>query len=59
MFRGVRLEGLPVRSSNHLPILVSIEGVVNKQMRWQALLMFKASWVKEEDCEQRIKQEWA
>ncbi|KAF5459673.1 hypothetical protein F2P56_019600 [Juglans regia] len=58
LFREVRVEGLPERSSDHLPILMSTNGVVNIKGRWQALFRFEASWIKEEDCEDRIKIEW-
>ncbi|KAG2702185.1 hypothetical protein I3760_06G078300 [Carya illinoinensis] len=58
MFRGVRVEGLPVRSSDHLPILVSIGGVTEKQRNWQVPFRFEASWVKEDDCELKIRQVW-
>lgn len=55
MFRGVRVEGLPVRGSYHLHVLVLIGGVLNRQRSWRVPFRFEASWVQEEECEQRIR----
>ncbi|XP_042964646.1 uncharacterized protein LOC122298864 [Carya illinoinensis] len=58
MFRGTRVEGLPVRSSDHLPLLVSIRGVTERQRSWYVPFKFEASWVREDECELKIRQVW-
>lgn len=52
------MEGPPIRSLDHLPVLLLVGGVVNRLRRWQPTFRFEASWVKEEEYEPRIRQEW-
>ncbi|XP_042939567.1 uncharacterized protein LOC122274609 [Carya illinoinensis] len=58
MFRSASVQGLSARSSDHLPLLVLTRGNEVRQRRGQFPFRFEASWVKEEDCEEKIKQEW-
>ncbi|KAG6635752.1 hypothetical protein CIPAW_11G064200 [Carya illinoinensis] len=58
MFKSAGVQGLSARSSDHLPLLVLTRGNEVRQRRGQFPFRFEASWVKEEDCEEKIKQEW-
>lgn len=56
MFKEIRVEGLAGRSSDHLPVLLSMMGNEERQGRRNFPFRFEASWIKEEGCEQLVRQ---
>ncbi|XP_042988726.1 uncharacterized protein LOC122316260 [Carya illinoinensis] len=58
LFKGVRVEGLIGRCSDHLPILLTMMGKEEKQCKRKFPFRFEAGWIKEDKCEQLVRQGW-
>ncbi|XP_042942831.1 uncharacterized protein LOC122277013 [Carya illinoinensis] len=58
LFKGVRVEGLTGRCSDHLPILLTMMGKEEKQCKRKFPFRFEVGWIKEDKCEQLVRQGW-
>ncbi|XP_042939495.1 uncharacterized protein LOC122274525 [Carya illinoinensis] len=59
LFRGIKVEGLTGRCSDHLPILLTVMGKEEKHDGKRKFpFRFEASWIKEDKCEQLVRQGW-
>ncbi|XP_042950080.1 uncharacterized protein LOC122282195 [Carya illinoinensis] len=57
-FHLVKVEGLVAKSSDHKPILMMARNERYRETRRRFLFKFKASWLRQEDCEMVVKKVW-
>lgn len=58
LFRDVMVEGMPARSSDQKPIVLTIkdDNMMNKS--GMKLFRFESSWIKEEEWKKVVEEEW-